>query len=421
MSIMAGLLVAGHAVAESEYPLQLSGAEASAYSLSYNKDQWTDDFSVFQMRLADSLASVNSSIAASDDPSLRPLTRLDTSIDFSAPLISAPVRVGDTVSSSGFWDEPVRMGGLQIGTIRPTLPGIVAPSTTLLPDALGAPLSATPNAATLPANYIAGASNRFISDVNTDAHLQTQTLMGQGQSGYSLEMGRIREDFEFRSNNYGSWMTSGTYRYGLNADITIDGQFAQLGAEQNVLGLGLLEGFGSLGQVSARVANSRDADAGSGWLARFGYDFSRENLSLALRTHVQSSSYQPVNDIAAIEPVRQRTLASAGWDFGSLGKISLASATQTFIDDTRRDVVAVSHSMPIVGGGYLSAAAAYTPGANSNSALLVSLRFPFDYWLTPSRKVAQDTDDGLDKTIGDALNVSRGVQPPGLVSSLSSR
>lgn len=419
---MSGLLGAGQAVgASDDTPLQLSGGDAGQYNLSYSKDQWSDDFSVFQMRIADQSGSLSSSVAAAAEPLLRPLTRLDTSLDFSAPLIQAPVRLGDAVSSSGFWDEPVRMGGLQIGTIRPALPSVVAPSVTLLPDALGAPLAAAPSLGSLPANYIAAASNRFIADVDSDAHLQTQTLMGRGQSGYSVEMGRIREDFEFRSNDYGSWMTSGTYRYGFDADTTVDGQFAQIGAAQSVVGLGVLEGLGSFGQVSARVANSRDTDAGSGWLARFGYDFSRENLSLALRTHLQSSSYQTVTDIAAVEPVRQRTLASAGWDFGSLGKVSLASATQTFTDDSRRDVVAVSHSMPIVGGGYVSAAAAYMPGVNSNSALLVSLRFPFDYWTAPSRKLSQDMDNDLDRTIGDAMNVGRGVQPPGLVSSLSSR
>jgi hypothetical protein len=104
-----------------------------------------------------------------------------------------------------------------------------------------------------------------------------------------------------------------------------------------------------------------------------------------------------------------------------LGKVSVASATQTYVDDTRRDVVAMSHSMPLAGGGVISTAAAYAPGQFANSALLISLRFPFDYWVAPSRKLAADVDTSLDKTISDALNGSR--QPFGLgpVSSFSSR
>jgi outer membrane usher protein FimD/PapC len=418
-TIMAGLLWAGQAVGGTEYSSELGAPPAGPYNLSYDHDHWSDAFSVFQMSIADQLGSFHSSMAASDDPLLRPLTRLDSSFDMSAPVIHAPLRIGDTVSSSGFWDDPVRMGGLQIGTLQPVLPAIVAPTALFTPDMLTLPGSAS-TSALLPAGYIATASSRFIANVNTDSQLQTQTLVAAGQTGYSLEMGRIREDFEFRSNNYGSWMTSGTFRYGLNADTTVDAQFAQLGAEQSVLGVGLLEELGSLGQVSARVADSHDAD-GSGWLARMGYDYSHDNLSFALRTHLQSSVYQSVNDLAAVEPMRQRTLASAGFNLGFMGKVSVASATQTFVDDTRRDVVALSHSMPLAGGGVISTAAAYAPGQFANSALLVSLRFPFDYWAAPSRKLAEDVDIGLDKTISDALNGPR--QPLGLVpvNSFNSR
>src|ERR1700754_4230944 len=89
------------------------------YSLTYDRDKWSDEFSVFQMSIADKFGEIKSTLAASDDPRLKPLTRLDSSWTFSAPLIHAPARLGDTVSSSAFWDQPVRMGGLQIGTLQP--------------------------------------------------------------------------------------------------------------------------------------------------------------------------------------------------------------------------------------------------------------------------------------------------------------
>ena len=419
--IMAGLSCAGQAVAAAEYPPELDNQSPAPYDFSYDHDHWSEEFSVFQLSIADPAGSFHSSMAASDDPLLRPLTRLDSYFDMSAPVIHTPLRIGDTVSSSGFWDDPVRMGGLQIGTLQPALPAVMAPTGVFSPQVLTVP-GAPSFSAPMSAGYIAAASTRFIADVATASQLQTQTLVAAGQTGYSVEMGRIREDFEFRSNNYGSWMTSGTYRYGLNAGTTLDAQFAQLGAEQSVVGFGLLEGLGSLGQVSARVADSRDTD-GSGWLARMGYDYSHENLSFALRTHLQSNGYQPVNDIAAVEPMRQRTLASAGFNFGFMGKLSVASATQTFVDDTHRDVVALSHSMPIAGGGVISTAAAYAPGQFANAALLLSLRFPFDYWAAPTRTLAQDVDSSLDKTITDALNGSHQPLAPGSgpVSSLSSR
>jgi outer membrane usher protein len=268
------------------------------------------------------------------------------------------------------------------------------------PDLIAQPdLFAGPGAA-------AFTSVHFIERVQSVAQLQQQPLQGAGQANYSLEAGRIREDFELRSGDYGSWLTSGTYRYGITQLTTVDGQFAQLGAQQSLLGVGVLEGLGRLGQVSARIANSRDSDS-SGWVARMGYDYARDNLSFALRSHMQTSGYSPVGDIAAVEPLRQRTLASAGMDLGSMGKVSIASATQTFADDTRRDVLALSHAMHLAGGGILSTAAAYSPGQVSSSALLVSFTYPFDYVSTPVRSLAKEMDIALDKTVGDALNQTR--------------
>jgi outer membrane usher protein FimD/PapC len=365
-----------------------------ALRLSYDKDRWSDEFSVFNMVVADDFGVVSSSLATSDDPRLRPLTRLDSSFGFTAPLVHAPARIGDTVSSSAFWDQPVRIGGLQVGTIALALPEVVMPDVILTPDPLSGPGGA------------AFTSNRFIDHVRTIAQFQKQSLVSAGQADYSLEAGRIREDFELRSNDYGSWLTSGTYRYGVNDLTTVDGQFAQLGNQQSVAGVGVLEGLGKLGQISARVADSHDT-IGTGWLARLGYDFSRDNLSFALRSHIQSPGYQSVGDIAAVEPLRQRTLASAGMDFGSLGKVSVASATQTFVDDTRRDVLALSHAMHLAGGGILATAAAYSPGQFSNSSLLLSFTYPFDYVSAPARNLGREMDIALDKTVMDALNQTR--------------
>jgi outer membrane usher protein FimD/PapC len=364
------------------------------YDLTYDKDKWSEDFSVFRMAVNDPVGSMKQSFATSDDPRLRPLTRLDTSFSFSTPLVGSPGRFGDTVSSAGLWSQPVRMGGLQFGTMQPVLPDIVAPPMLLSPD-----LGPNVNPATV-------ASNRIIEQVHTAAQLQKQSLIAPGQAVYSVESGLVRQDFELRSNSYGSWLTSGTYRYGLNASTTVDGQFAQVGSQQSVFGIGLLEGLGPLGQLSARLASSHDVDS-NGWLAHWGYDYVHDNLSLALRSHVQSPGYQDVGDSAYLEPLRQRTLASAGMNLGALGKVSVASATQTFSDDSRSNVVAVSHAMPLLGGGIVSTSAAYAPGQFTNTAWLVSFTFPFNYEMAPARKLAKAADMVLDKTMSDAFNMTR--------------
>jgi outer membrane usher protein FimD/PapC len=378
------------AVAVENNPLNAIDTSPAAYSLSFDRDKWSQGFSIFQMSVSEPLGTIASTLLATDDSRLKALTRLDTALSFSAPFLHMPTRLGDTVSSSAFWDQPVRMGGVQVGTLHPVLPDIVAPSVILGPDLLTMPGAAS------------FASSRFIDHVNTVAQLQRPNLVSAGQTDYSLETGRVRQDFELRSNDYGTWLTSGTYRFGLTSMTTVDGQFAQVGVQQSMLGVGILEGLGAFGQLSARLANSRDND-GSGWLARMGYDYTHEKLNIAVRTHIQTAGYTPVGDIAAVEPLRQRTLASAGWDMGSLGKVSLASATQVFADETRRDVLALSHALPLSGGGILSASAAYSPGQIANSAVLFSLTYPFGYWSSPSTKLSSIVDSSLDRTVSSAF------------------
>jgi outer membrane usher protein FimD/PapC len=391
---LAGLLLVGAAAWASDIAVPSTYSPLpTGYSLSYDKDQWTDEFSVFHMAVADQLGLFSSGAAASDDPRLRSLTRLDSSWSLTAPLLALPMRVGDGVSSAGFWDQPARIGGIQIGTLQPAIPAVVAP-----PSLIGLPydvVGPTPLS-----------TSHFIDHTRTLVQFQNQALVSVGQADFSLESGRLRENFEVRSGDYGPWITSGTYRYGVNAATTVNGEVAQVSGQQSFVGVGVLEGLGPLGLVSAKVASSHDPDS-SGWLARMGYDYNHDRFNIAVRSHIQSQGFQDVGDASTVESFRHRTLASAGVDLGSMGKISLASATQTYSDDSRRDIIALSHAMPFGGGGVVSTAAAYSPGQLGNAAVLLSFSYPFDYLAAPAHTIDGAVNSALDRTIVDAFSQTR--------------
>ena len=363
------------------------------YSLSFDKDRWTDEFSVFHMSVTEPFGVMGTGFAASADPRLRPLTRLDSSWTLTTPWFGLPMRVGDGVSSADLWDQPARVGGLQIGSFQPTLPEVVAPpSVVALPEDIVGPIP-------VPAM-------RYVDRLRVMTQFQKPQLEPDGAGDFSLESGRLRQNFELRSDDYGAWITSGSYRYGITPTTTVDGQAAQGAGQQSFIGLGVLEALGPWGLISARIANNRDPES-SGWLARMGYDYNLDRLSIAVRAHVQSPGFQELGDVSTIESLRQRTLATAGFDLGTLGKVSLASATQTYADDSRRDVVALSHAMPVPGGGILSTAAAYSPGQMGNSALLLSFTYPFDYLDAPAHRVGTAVNTALDRTIVDAFGQTR--------------
>jgi outer membrane usher protein len=360
----AGLLLASTSLAQADDPPG-SGYNplSSSYSLSHDDDRWSDAYSVFRVAVAEDFGVIGGGFAASNDPRLKPLTRLDTAWNMQAPLIPVPMRVGDGVSSAALWDQPVRMGGIQIGNFQPGAPAVLPPT-----------LLASSYAPVGPGGLL---NARFIDHLRSLMQGQQSNLAPEGASEFSLESGRLRENFALRSDDYGPWLTSGTYRYGISDLTTVDGQVAQLARQQDFMGVGVTEGLGSTGLVSARVASSHQGDV-NGWLAVFGADYRQNQISVTVKSTVQSPGFQPIGDAAVLEPLRQRTLASAGVDLGPLGRVSVAGAAQIYTDDSRRDILALSHSMHFGSGGIVSAAAAYSPGPLGNSAVLLSFTYPFD-------------------------------------------
>jgi outer membrane usher protein len=389
----AGLLLTASMTRAADLPVDGYDPLSANYSFILDKDHGSDDYSVFHFAVAEEFGVVSGGFAASDDPRLKPLTRLDSAWNLSAPLISLPMRIGDGVSSADLWSQPARLGGVQIGNYQPATPPVVAPPTML----------ALPYQQTGPeAPY----TTRFMDHLRSVLQWQQAGLTAADQSEFSVESGRLRENFEVRSNDYGPWFTSGTYRYGLNQATTVDAEFAEVAHAQNYLGLGVLEGLGAVGTVSARVASSHDGES-YGWLTVLGADYRHDQINLALRSNIQSPAFQDVGDAAVIEPLRQRTLASAGVDLGGLGRISLAGAAQLYTDDSRRDVLALSHAMHFGGGGIISTAAAYSPGPFGNAALLLSFTYPFDAIGRSARTLDRAVASTLDESMVDAFGIPK--------------
>jgi hypothetical protein len=393
---LAGLLLASTSPAVADdMPVMGYSPLPANYALWVDKDHWSDGYSVFHLTVAEDFGEVAGGFAAADDPRLKPLTRLDSAWTVESALLPFALRIGDSVSSAGMWSQPARMGGLQIGTMP------LAPPPVLLPPAM----LATPYQ---PANCEGIYTARFMDHLRSMIQLQQSSLTPEGESEFSFESGRLRENFELRSNDYGPWLSSGTYRYGLSGATTIDGEVAELAHQQSYLGLGVFEGLGPFGTVSARVANSHEGDA-YGWLAVVGADYRRDQINVAVRSTVQSATFQDLGDIAVIEPLRQRTLASAGVDLGGLGRISVAGAAEIYADDSRRDILALSHSVHFGRGGIISTAAAYSPGQLGNSAVLLFFTYPFDIIGRSSRTLDGAVASALDQSMVDAYGLPKNL------------
>jgi len=368
---------------------------SSDYGVSFERDTRSNRYTVFNTSIAHSVGVTTNSFAASADPRLAPLTRLESTWSWSAPGSRAQVHLGDAISNPGSWSSAVRFGGIQIGTtssaptdlITAPLLGTsgmaVLPTTAdLLSDDLhqaahGGSLSGIAPQAIRPGNIALSVNDALGRRYAVSRPLfQNISLLTRGQTDFSVEAGRVREDFARRSDGYGAWLVSGTYRYGLGSKSTLDAHAASVADGASVLGLGLSNKVGATGMASASMATSR-TQTNSGWLARMGYEVNVHGVNLAVRSRRQSPNFQDLKANAAVESLRERTVASAGVSLNEFGNVSIAGVTQAYGDRQREGVLALSHSVPLGASGLFSTAATFAPGPVHGSSVLMSVSYPF--------------------------------------------
>lgn len=399
---------------------------ARGYAFSYDKNMRSNQYTIFNAAVADQVGETHASFAASADPRFGALTRLESGWGFHFSDSRTRMRIGDATSYPGTWGQAVRFGGIQIGTLQGTRADIIASpllgsaGLAVLPstgDVLGDNLrdAATRRASftgVMPQANKPGNVSLALSDalgrtsIVSQPLFQSIALMPHGQSDYSFEAGRVREDFARRSDDYGSWMVSGTYRYGLGKAATVDAHAATIENEVSVVGVGVAEKVGSLGLLSANMATSRTPES-SGWLARAGYEVNVNQINFALRSRLQSASYQDLRANVGVEPLRERTLASAGLSVPHVGNVSVAGVTQRFNGSEREDLVAVGHSVPVGFGGSLSTAATYAPGPVSNSSVLLSFSYPFATRKQKTVNISNAINNVLDQNLMAVIEASR--------------
>jgi outer membrane usher protein FimD/PapC len=354
------------------------------------------EHSSFSAQVANDAGSVNQTFAASLDPQLNTLTRLESS--FTQRLgAGEKLRLGDTVSSVGMWGSSVRFGGMQLGARSGARADVVnselaTRGVAVLPtvaDALFASLDST-QAPLAARNLVIDRSAKAFGGnglglTAQDALGRTQAidapmmssvqLVEQGCDDFSVGLGKVRREYAIESNDYGPLFANTTVTCGAPLGFTLEGHGEYLADEVTALGLGVARKVGVLGTASVAIASSY-ADVGSGWLARVGFEHRNPWFNLAVGSRMQSREFREINTIALTDPIVQRDLASIGINVAKGANLSLAYATQTTFMRERVNLVAVRQSMN-VGVGSLSLSAGHSLADSVGSSVFVSYQRPF--------------------------------------------
>ncbi len=264
-----------------------------------------------------------SGIVATPDFEVANTTRLDTTWTYEDPKRAMEYRIGDVISGGLNWTRPVRLGGGQIRRNFDIRPDLV---TMPLPDITGS--AGVPSTLDV---YIGGtkAYSRDLDQgpfeidnipvitnqgttrvVLTDAagrkveaegdYFTSPDLLRPGLIDFSLEAGFLRERYGTDSFQYGEYPVAiGNVRAGLTNLLTIEGH-AEVSADLQNGGVGLVAALPYMGTLSAAVAGSLH-DGDSGFLLYASWDKQWNNWWLNAAVSHKFGDYEDLASINAFE------------------------------------------------------------------------------------------------------------------------
>jgi outer membrane usher protein len=296
------------------------------------------------------------------------VVRLDTTYTRDFPATLDTLNLGDAISDGGSWGYALRYAGVRWSR-----------NFALRPDLLTTPLLATAGTATVPSTVDVFVNNQLVTSsqlppgpfiidrlpavsgtgdvsvvvrdalgreqVVTQSFYSSTTLLAQGLTQYSVNVGKIRDNYALESNQYGPVLGEFSYRRGITDAFTLEGHGEYLSGDSHAAGVNAVFGVGRIGVINFTTANGGDS-SGSGWLSGVGIEHRGINTSFIASSLWATSDFSQVGEpLNPAMRVRQRSLLQTGMGLGRFGSLSLAYVRQTYRDSPTQQTLGLTHSI----------------------------------------------------------------------------
>ena len=361
------------------------------------------------------------------------VTRLDTTWTVDYPEKQQSLHLGDSVNVPGSWGRSLRFGGIQYGTNFATQPGFVTfppqsvagqailPSTVdvFVNNALVSRQSVPPgpfSISNLPVVTGAGEVQLVVHDLFGREQLVTrpfyasQTLLREGLESFSAEFGFVRENFALNSNDYGSWLGTGTYRRGVHERFTGE-VHAEAMQKQATVGAGGDFLIPQIGTLSSYVVGSHNS-AGSGGMVLLAADRQARPWSLGARSQWTTRGF---TQVGLPPPLLAPALSSSinlSYAAGSAGSVGVAYVTQHNRDQADSRIAAVSYSVSLGHIGSFNISAVRNLANDPNTTVFAMLSIPLNSTTSSSFSSQSARGGSAGKSSNFAATLQRNL-PPG--------
>ncbi|MBK5417980.1 fimbria/pilus outer membrane usher protein [Pseudomonas sp. TH31] len=326
--------------------------------------------------------------------------RYDTTWRYSDDERLLTYEAGDLVSGALPWSSSVRLGGVQLSRDFGVRPDLV---TYPLPQFAGE--AAVPSSVDLFINgyksssadlqpgpytltnipFINGAGEAVV--VTTDAlgrqvsttvpFYVTSSLLQKGLSDFSVATGTLRRDYGLRDFGYGPGVTSGSLRYGLSDNFTLESH-AEASDSLTLGGLGGNLRLGNFGVLNTALSQSR-FDGESGQQLSLGYQYSSQRYSFSYQRLQRRDQYADLTvvDSAYTTLSKRSEQATLSLNLDAWGSLGVGYFDVRAADESRTRLLNLTWSKPLWRDTsfYLSGNREI---GDSNWAVQAQLVIPFD-------------------------------------------
>ena len=337
---------------------------------------------------------LTTSTVARDTAGDRQTIRLDTTFTHDFVDRLETLNVGDAISDPGSWGNAVRFAGVRWArnfAIRPdllTTPLITTGGTAVVPSTVDVFVNnqRVSSTAVPPGPFVidnvptvtgAGDVSVVVRDALGREQVMTQSfytgiaLLAPGLSQYSIDLGKIREDYSLASNHYGAAVGAATYRRGLTDALTIEGHAEFLAHDAHALGFQLASQASTFGVVTLTLAGGGDG-SGNGALVGIGFERRERHVSAVLSTQYATDGFRQVGDeLLTGQRFRSRSVAQLGFDVGRAGTLAAAAVVESYRSGPSLETVSLTNSVSVGHAGSVGITVSRSSGiATATSAYL---------------------------------------------------
>ncbi|MFM9879135.1 MAG: fimbria/pilus outer membrane usher protein [Burkholderiaceae bacterium] len=341
------------------------------------------------------------------DPALKAnVQRLETTFSRDFPSSNLTLRLGDATSRSGTLGRSVFFGGVQLGTNFSLTPGFVTQAIPVIRGTSSAPSTvelyindALRQTSSVPTGPFAidnfplltgsGQARVVVRDllgretVLVQPFFTSNELLEENLTDFSVEAGAIRRNLGTSSNDYGEPFVSGTVRYGVTKNLTLEGH-TELSKDTRGASLGVSYAlpFAVLGQAALGVSN--DSTSGGGVQYLLGVEKTGLRHGFTARAEGASRDYRQIGLDSTALPQKRQYSASYSYASENFGALGLGAARVETYDGNPVTSLTANYSFRLGQRSSLTLSATRVLGNTSGTSVGLSFVMPLDGQLNVS-------------------------------------